>query len=113
MGLILGRKDGGKVKERKDKGGKVKMTASSHWASLWLVGGRKRGVRICFLLSDFYFLSFFLSLLILISCPLYLSFHVPSLSSFHPFFLFPPSLLFLFPSFLLYVLSFSFPCFTP
>ncbi len=46
MGLNLGRKDGGKVKERKDKDGKVKMTASSHLVSLQLVGGRK-GRKIC------------------------------------------------------------------
>lgn len=43
MGLILGRKYGGKGEREKGQGGKAKMTASSHWISIQLVGGRKRG----------------------------------------------------------------------
>lgn len=96
MGLILGRKDGGKVKERKDKGGKVKMMASSHWIWLQLVGGRKRG-QICegtenLLPVEWLFLSFFL----------------PYFATF----LFCPSLLFLLPSFLPFILD-NLLCFPP
>lgn len=65
MGLILGRKYGGKGETEKGQGGKAKMTASSHWISIQLVGGRKRGkiwegtkkVRISFLLRNFFSFS--------------------------------------------------------
>lgn len=65
MGLILGRKYGGKGEREKGQGGKAKMTASSHWISIQLVGGRKRGkicegtkkVCISFLLRNFFSVS--------------------------------------------------------
>lgn len=73
MGLILGRKYGGKGEREKGQGGKAKMTASSHWISIQLVGGRKRG-KICegtktvctsFLLRNFFSFSVFLPCLLL------------------------------------------------
>ncbi len=107
MGLILGRKDGGKVKERKDKGGKVKMTASSHLVSLQLVGGRKRR-KIC---ENWESVScYFFCLFILISCPY---FHVFSLTCQQSLSSFRTSFFHCLIIYLLFVLFFSFPLTRP
>lgn len=92
-----------KVKEREETGGKVKMTASSHWVWLQLVGGGKKKRRNLWGNWEYFPFSFFSFRLF---CP-----------SFYPLTIFSYSLYWLFflsflPSFLSIFLSiFSFPNF--